>query len=55
MATYRRKKNWDLWHWCRNCSYWPTADYVEQQEKPSSGQLCDECRAKEKAGTCRKS
>jgi hypothetical protein len=54
MTRYRRKKDSDTWHWCRNCSKWPTWDYEEVNipAKPSSGELCNECRAKEKAGTC---
>lgn len=49
---YRRRKDRDTWHWCRNCSNWPTTDYVEQYSKPTSGELCNECKAKESAGTC---
>ena len=53
MATYVRG-NSDTWHWCRNCSNWPTVDCEERYSKPSSGELCNECRAKDDAGTCRK-
>jgi len=54
MTTYRRKKDSDTWHWCRNCTNWPTSDYEEitVSDRPSSGELCNECRAKEDAGTC---
>jgi hypothetical protein len=52
MATYRRKKTSDTWHWCRNCSNWPTSDYVEQSTKPTTGELDNECRAKADAGSC---
>jgi hypothetical protein len=56
MPTYRRKKDSDTWHWCRNCSNWPTSDYVDEYkvDRPTSGELCDECKGKEKAGTCTK-
>ncbi|MBN2465182.1 hypothetical protein JXD38_06130 [candidate division WOR-3 bacterium] len=54
MAEYRRKKDRDTWHYCRNCSNWPTSDYVVQYTKPASGELCNECMAKDKAGDCRK-
>lgn len=54
MTTYRRKKGSDTWHWCRNCSKWPTSDYEEQHSKPTTGELDNECRAKEAAGDCRK-
>ncbi len=52
--AYRRKKGYDTWHWCQNCSNWPTSNYDESQSKPSSGELCNECLGKEKAGTCKK-
>ena len=29
MTIYRRKKDIDTWHWCKNCSDWPTSDYKE--------------------------
>jgi hypothetical protein len=51
---YRKKTHSDTWHYCQNCSGWPTSDYVEKDEKPTSGELCDQCRAKERAGTCEK-
>jgi len=56
MTTYRRRKDRDTWHWCKNCSNYPTEDYVEEivsTGRPSSGELDNECLAKEKAGTCR--
>jgi len=52
--AYRKPKTTDTWHFCRNCSKWPTSDYVEQPNKPSSGELCNECRAKESNGNCQK-
>lgn len=61
MTTYRRKKGSDpsyAWHWCTNCHLWPTSDYEEvtlpDGERPSSGELCNECRGKEDAGYCDK-
>jgi len=52
--AYRKLKGHDTWHWCRNCSNWPRVPgtYVEQPTKPSSGELCNECKAKQSAGTC---
>jgi len=52
--AYRKRKDSDTWHWCRNCSNWPTSGYQEQQGKPSSGELCNECKGKDDAGNCRK-
>jgi len=51
---YRKRNNSDTWHWCRNCSNWPTKDFSERAEKPKSGELCDQCKAKDKAGNCKK-
>ena len=50
--AYRRLKGSDAWHFCRNCSRWPTSQYDEQQSKPTGGELCNECRAKDSSGTC---
>lgn len=53
---YRKVKGKDTWHFCTNCSRWPTSNYdeVDSQTRPSSGELCNECRDKERDGTCRK-
>jgi hypothetical protein len=53
MPEYRKKKGNDTWHWCTNCSNWPTSDYDVSDSKPTSGELDNECRAKEKEGTCK--
>ena len=53
MITYRRRKISDTWHWCRNCSNWPTSKYEERYTKPTSGELCNQCIAKERAGNCK--
>ncbi len=53
MSSYRKKKYSDTWHWCRNCSKWPTSDYEERYSKPTSGELCNECKAKEKENNCK--
>lgn len=50
--TYRRRKDEDAWHFCTNCSKWPTSDYIERDDKPTDGELCNECRAKEKSNNC---
>jgi len=51
--TWRRKKGSDTWHFCTNCSSWPTTDYEERKEKPTSGEFDNECLAKQKAGNCK--
>jgi uncharacterized protein (DUF433 family) len=52
--TYRRRRGQDTWHWCQNCSSWPTTDYEEKKnsKRPRTGELCNECRGKQKAGNC---
>lgn len=51
---YRRKKGSDTWHWCRNCENWPLTNYDVSRTKPTSGELCDQCLAKDRAGNCTK-
>ena len=53
MTEYRRKKGRDTWHWCKNCSNWPTANYDVKYTKPRSDELDNECKAKEKANSCK--
>jgi len=53
MTIYRKKKGSDTWHWCMNCSKWPTSDYDEIYTKPTSGELDNECKSKEAEGNCR--
>ena len=60
MPEYRRLKGSDAWHWCSNCSNWPKGtrgvDYDSQQvaagKRPSSGELDNECRSKERENNC---
>jgi hypothetical protein len=56
MTTYRKRKGTDTWHWCKNCSNWPTSNYEETTTsgRPAAGELDNECLAKEKAGNCTK-
>lgn len=51
--AYRKAKGRDTWHWCSNCTRWPTGDYETSYSKPTSGELCNECKAKDRDGTCR--
>jgi hypothetical protein len=53
--TYRRRKDKDTWHFCRNCEEWPTSDYSEQSgtERPTTGELCNRCKGKEAGGDCK--
>lgn len=52
-VTYRRRRERDTWHCCRNCSSWPTSDYEEKKSSGRfKGEFCNECNAKQKAGNC---
>lgn len=50
--VYRRKEGRGTWHWCSDCSTWPTNSYEERMSKPTSGEFCNECGARELAGNC---
>ena len=51
-ATYRRRNDSDTWHFSSNCGNWPTSGYQEQYNKPTTGELCNECKAKKRDGDC---
>ena len=56
MPTYRRRKGiYDTWHWCTNCSNWPTKSgtYDTRYSKPTSDELCNQCKDKKRLGTCK--
>ena len=52
MNEYRRRTASDVWHWETDCTNWPTENYVtwhgEDHERPTTGELCDQCKAKER-------
>jgi hypothetical protein len=56
MAEFRKRKGSDTWHWCTNCSNWPTGkvgvDFDVRYTRPSSGELDNQCLAKEKDKSC---
>jgi hypothetical protein len=49
---YRKQKGTDTWHFCSNCSTWPTSNYEASSEKPTEGALCNECKAKKANNSC---
>lgn len=51
--AYRRRNGSDTWHFCSNCTNWPTSDYEAKPTKPTTGESCNECLAKRRSGTCR--
>ncbi len=51
--TYRRRYYSDTWHFCSNCTRWPTSGYEERYSKPTTGELCNQCRDKRDNRNCR--
>jgi hypothetical protein len=52
-ATYRKRRGtYDTWHFCSNCSNWPTSNFEEKTTKPPDGEMCNECKAKKTANNC---
>lgn len=49
---WRRREGKDVWHFCGNCSKWPSKDFILAETKPTYGEGCNECRAKEKREDC---
>ena len=54
MVEYRKKKGSDTWHWCTNCSNWPTSNYDRRKTKPTTGELDNECKSKDDENRCDK-
>ena len=55
---YRTVSNTYTWHWCHNCSHWPSHDFDERQDKPPTwnGQvLCPECATRDGCSDCQHS
>lgn len=52
MAEYRKRNGSDTWHFCSNCSNWPTSGYTSRATKPTYGELCNECLGKKDSGNC---
>jgi len=50
--SYRKRRGSDTWHMCSSCSNWPSSGYDSSSSRPSSGELCNECLAKQRSGTC---
>jgi hypothetical protein len=51
-SIYRKHKGSDTWHFCSNCSNWPTSSYDTHPGKPASGELCNECLGKQRNNNC---
>ena len=54
MKEYRRRLVHDTWHWVRTCALYPQANYkalmVPAGHRPATGELCNQCLAKERLG-----
>jgi hypothetical protein len=51
--TYRRKSPLGQWHFCPNCSRYPSARYEVRKTPPEDVHgVCRECRAKDANGQC---
>ena len=50
---YRRRHGpYDTWHFCTNCTNWPTSTYEMVTTTPTTGEFCNQCLDKEKNGNC---
>ena len=49
---WREHKGSDTWHFCTNCTDWPTSSYDVSYSKPTTGELDNECRSKQASGNC---
>lgn len=45
---YRKRRGSDTWHFCGSCPRWPTSDYTTPHTRPPTGELCGECKAKDR-------
>lgn len=52
MTTYVQAPGSDTWHWCKNCSHYPSHVAKRRTTRPS-WDLCEQCKQKQRAGTCR--
>lgn len=51
MTIYVQETGSNTWHWCMNCSKFPTSITKTRTTRPTEN-LCEECEAKEKNGNC---
>ncbi len=51
MATYVQAPGSDNWHWCKNCSNYPSTIEKSQTSRPATD-LCNQCKSKENSGDC---
>lgn len=51
-TLFRKRKGHHTWHFCVNCSTWPTSDYETSLDRPKNGELCNECKTRLAKGNC---
>ena len=49
---FRRTAGEMVWHWCRNCSRWPTHEVELLDVMPKPSETCSECQERTEARTC---
>lgn len=47
-AIFRKTSGSYLWHFSESCSQWPTDDYLQLEIQPDVGELCGECKTKQR-------
>ena len=54
MKLYKRQKGHATWHWCKECSEYPTmrSDVQATAYRPLVGEFCQQCKSKEEKGDC---
>jgi hypothetical protein len=52
-TEYRKKLIGETWHFCSNCSQWPTDSFVSTETLPGKQTICNECIVKTRQGECR--
>jgi hypothetical protein len=50
--AYRKKSAGETWHFCSNCSQWPTVDYVVARGLSEQEVLCNECLVRHQQANC---
>lgn len=51
MAKYVQAEGSDNWHWCQNCSNYPSNIAKSRKTRPRTD-LCNQCKSKEDNGNC---
>jgi hypothetical protein len=51
--VYRKNSGHQTWHFCANCSHWPSEDFQEQPMPLASDELCNECKTLQQERNCR--